>query len=141
MRRVVFNQKGGVGKSTITCNLAAISAAQGKRVLVLDLDPQGNSTRYLLGHNPEDPTETLAGFFGPEAGTPRRLVVQDWGREPWTRGCPVGNAPPGLLSGAAEALRAPVGRIHWAGTETAEIWNGYMEGAIRSGIRAAHEIE
>ena len=64
MRRVVFNQKGGVGKSTITCNLAAISAAQGKRVLVLDLDPQGNSTRYLLGHNPDDPAETLAGFFG-----------------------------------------------------------------------------
>jgi chromosome partitioning protein len=63
MRRVVFNQKGGVGKSTITCNLAAISAAQGKRVLVLDLDPQGNSTRYLLGHNPENPAETLAGFF------------------------------------------------------------------------------
>jgi chromosome partitioning protein len=63
MRRVVFNQKGGVGKSTITCNLAAIGAAQGRRTLVLDLDPQGNSTRYLLGRNPQDPAETLAGFF------------------------------------------------------------------------------
>ncbi|MCB1752027.1 MAG: AAA family ATPase, partial [Gammaproteobacteria bacterium] len=63
MRRVVFNQKGGVGKSTITCNLAAISAATGKRTLVIDLDPQGNSTRYLLGENPIDPKETLAGFF------------------------------------------------------------------------------
>lgn len=49
MRRVVFNQKGGVGKSSITCNLAAISAARGKRTLVVDLDPQGNSTHYLLG--------------------------------------------------------------------------------------------
>ena len=49
MRRVVFNQKGGVGKSTITCNLAAIAAQQGWRTLVVDLDPQGNSTRYLLG--------------------------------------------------------------------------------------------
>ena len=49
MRTVVFNQKGGVGKSTITCNLAAISAHQGLRTLVVDLDPQGNSTRYLLG--------------------------------------------------------------------------------------------
>ncbi len=48
MRRVIFNQKGGVGKSSITCNLAAISAAQGKRTLVVDLDPQGNSTHYLL---------------------------------------------------------------------------------------------
>ena len=49
MRRVVFNQKGGVGKSTITCNLAAIAAHQGQRTLVIDLDCQGNSSRYLLG--------------------------------------------------------------------------------------------
>lgn len=49
MRRVVFNHKGGVGKSTITCNLAAIAAHQGRRVLVIDLDPQANTTRYLLG--------------------------------------------------------------------------------------------
>ena len=45
MQHVVFNQKGGVGKSTITCNLAAISAWQGKRTLVIDRDSQGNSTR------------------------------------------------------------------------------------------------
>jgi cellulose biosynthesis protein BcsQ len=49
MRRVIFNQKGGAGKSTIGCNLAAISASQGARMLVIDLDPQGNSSQYLLG--------------------------------------------------------------------------------------------
>lgn len=49
MRRVVFNQKGGVGKSSITVNLAAISAARGKRTLVIDLDSQSNSSQYLLG--------------------------------------------------------------------------------------------
>ncbi|MBI5920382.1 MAG: ParA family protein [Betaproteobacteria bacterium] len=49
VKRVVFNQKGGVGKSTITCNLAAIAAAQGAKTLVIDLDPQANSTRYLIG--------------------------------------------------------------------------------------------
>ncbi|NRF70119.1 ParA family protein [Aquincola sp. S2] len=63
MRIVVFNQKGGVGKSTITCNLAAISASQGLRTLVIDLDAQGNSTRYLLGDATDAPRDTLAEFF------------------------------------------------------------------------------
>jgi chromosome partitioning protein len=63
MRRVVFNQKGGVGKSTITCNLAAISAHQGLRTLVIDLDPQGNSTHYLLGADGTELDTTLADFF------------------------------------------------------------------------------
>ncbi|RZL11047.1 MAG: ParA family protein [Rubrivivax sp.] len=63
MRYVVFNQKGGVGKSTITCNLAAISAQQGLRTLVVDLDPQGNSTHYLLGDAIDDSISGAADFF------------------------------------------------------------------------------
>jgi chromosome partitioning protein len=63
MRRVVFNQKGGVGKSTIACNLAAIGADRGARTLVVDLDPQGNSTQYLLGDSRGHPVPTLADFF------------------------------------------------------------------------------
>ena len=60
MRRVVFNQKGGVGKSTITCNLAAIAAARGRRTLVVDLDPQANSSHYLLGEAADGPGPTIA---------------------------------------------------------------------------------
>lgn len=63
MPLVVFNQKGGVGKSTITCNLAAISASQGLRTLVIDLDPQGNSSSYLLGASARDDQPNVAGFF------------------------------------------------------------------------------
>lgn len=63
MRRVVFNQKGGVGKSTITSNLAAIGAHLGQRTLVVDLDPQGNSSRYLLGDAVEQDLSGVADFF------------------------------------------------------------------------------
>jgi len=63
MRRVVFNWKGGVGKSTISCNLAAVAAAKGQKTLLIDLDPQGNSTHYLLGELEESPKNTLADFF------------------------------------------------------------------------------
>jgi chromosome partitioning protein len=63
MKRVVFNQKGGVGKSTITCNLAAIAAARGARTLVIDLDPQANSTQYLLGEAANDLELTANQFF------------------------------------------------------------------------------
>src|SRR3954454_11673163 len=70
MRRVVFNHKGGVGKSTIACNLAAVSAASGARVLVVDLDPQGNSTQYLVGKSGRELDPTLAGFFDQVLGFP-----------------------------------------------------------------------
>lgn len=63
MQHVVFNQKGGVGKSTITCNLAAISATQGLRTLVIDLDSQGNSSRYLLGGTEPADMPNVAEFF------------------------------------------------------------------------------
>jgi chromosome partitioning protein len=63
MHHVVFNQKGGVGKSTITCNLAAISAWEGLRTLVIDLDSQGNSTRYLLGEDTAEEMPNVAEFF------------------------------------------------------------------------------
>jgi chromosome partitioning protein len=63
MRWAVFNQKGGVGKSTIVCNLAAVGAREGRRTLVVDLDPQANASHYLLGSDLEAADPNLAEFF------------------------------------------------------------------------------
>ncbi|MEM9554019.1 MAG: ParA family protein [Acidobacteriota bacterium] len=68
MRYVVFNRKGGVGKSTITCNLAAVAAEDGARVLVVDLDPQGNATQYLSGRQPGEIEPNLHGYFDETLG-------------------------------------------------------------------------
>jgi monoamine oxidase len=79
-------------------------------------------------------------FIGPRAASPTRFVEQDWAQEPWTRGCYVGFTPPGVLTDYGPAIRRPVGPIHWAGAEYATIWNGYMDGAVRSGEEVAGHV-
>jgi monoamine oxidase len=83
--------------------------------------------------------QNFADFFGAEALDPEDVVEISWAAEPWNRGCPVAVLGPGTLTDFGAALRVPIGRIHWAGTETATYWNGYMDGAVRSGERAAAE--
>jgi monoamine oxidase len=78
--------------------------------------------------------------LGAEARKARGYFDTNWSAEVWTRGCPVGIPSLGTLVAYGPYLRAPVGRIHWAGTETADYWNGYMDGAVRSGERAATEV-
>jgi monoamine oxidase len=79
-------------------------------------------------------------FFGPRAASPTAFVEKNWCDDPWSRGCYVGVTSPGTLVSFGAALREPCGRIHWAGTETATDWMGYIEGAIQSGERVAEEI-
>jgi monoamine oxidase len=82
----------------------------------------------------------LAGMFGDEARNPVNALVMNWTTEEFSRGCPVMVLAPGTLTEFGPQLRAPIGRVHWAGTETSDYWVGYMDGAVRSGERAASEV-
>lgn len=84
--------------------------------------------------------DSFVRLFGDEARRPEQFVSHDWAAERWSRGCPVGVVPPGAITSFGASLRPPVGRLHWAGTETAVEWNGYLEGALESGDRAAAEV-
>lgn len=78
-------------------------------------------------------------LFGERALSPVRFIEQSWAEEEWTRGCYGASMPPGAWTSFGPALRAPIGPLHWAGAETATVWSGYMDGAVRSGERAAEE--
>ena len=82
----------------------------------------------------------VADLYGKEGADAIDYVDNDWPAEPWTRGCYGANMGMGVLTTLGPALREPFGRIHWAGTETSPVWSGYIEGAIRSGERAAAEV-
>ncbi len=82
----------------------------------------------------------LARAFGPRAQRPLAYRDHDWTADEWSRGGYGALPAPGVLSQFGAALAAPVGRIFWAGTETASAWRNYMEGALESGERAAGEV-
>lgn len=82
----------------------------------------------------------LAAYFGPSAREPLEYVEQDWAEQEWIRGGYGAHLGPGVWSGYGSLLREPEGRIHWAGAETSSVWNGYMDGAVRSGERVAAEL-
>lgn len=84
--------------------------------------------------------EVFARHFGPRARDAEQYLERDWMAEEFTRGCYGAHLAPGVWTGYGTELRRPCGPIHWAGAETAERWNGYMDGAVRSGRRAADEV-
>ena len=81
----------------------------------------------------------FARYFGDDAGQPLRYLDHVWQDEPWSRGCYAGVARPGIQSTVGHAAREPHGHVFWAGTETATRYNGYLEGAVRSGFGAAEK--
>jgi monoamine oxidase len=132
------------------------SADEGAARVTFDNSPPSGSPGILLGFvegaqarrlaraDPSDRRHEvlscLARLHGPRALRPRNYIEQDWTAEEWTRGCYGAHFPPGVWTQFGPALRRSIGPLHWAGTETATEWSGYMEGAVQSGQRAAAEI-
>ena len=84
--------------------------------------------------------DALAARLGPRAARPAEVIETPWWKEVWTRGCSMAHLTPGTLTRHGHLIREPFGRVHWAGTETATISHGAIDGAVRSGERAAAEI-
>lgn len=78
--------------------------------------------------------------FGPKAAKPLEVLDMNWVSEQWTRGCSMARMGPGVITNFYNAIREPHGRVHWAGTETATVSHGAIDGAVRSGERVAQEI-
>lgn len=133
-----------------------VSSDSGAIRITFDNSPESGSPGVLLGFIEGDEARywgrrsaderrdaalaCLARYFGEQARQPREYVEYSWAEEEYSRGCYAGYMPPGVWSAYGEALREPIGRIHWAGTETATVWTGYMDGAVQSGARAAAEV-
>jgi monoamine oxidase len=128
----------------------------GPVTLTFDSSPRDGSSGVLLGFVGGPEVGDLEGMgaverraavlacfgqlFGSRAEQPLDYVEQEWSAQEWSGGGPTSNFGPGGWTACGPALREPVGAIHWAGTETATVWSGYMEGALQAGERVAAEV-
>jgi monoamine oxidase len=120
------------------------SPPDGSRGILMGFINQTNIRRLDAASADEVKAAGLDSFtklFGDKAAKPVLTALQRWDNEVWSGGGPVGIAPPGVLTEYGPALRTPCGPVHWAGTETSDIWTGYMDGAVRSGERVAKEVD
>ena len=131
-------------------------ADRGPVQMIVDVGPKSGAPGVLAGFVTGAPARELgrldpeprrdavlsamSRILGPEAAKPDAYRDFNWHEERWSRGGPVGLMGPGTLTSLGPVLREPIGPIHWAGTDTATEWNGYMEGAIQAGERAAAEL-
>ncbi|XP_068191564.1 probable flavin-containing monoamine oxidase A [Antennarius striatus] len=113
-------------------NAALVGFISGMQASVWSSKEEGERRKAVIS--------SLSRFLGPEAESFIQYKEKDWAKEEYNGGCPVNVMAPGLLTYYHPSLRKPVGRIHWAGTETATQWCGYMSGAVQAGQRAALEV-
>jgi len=112
----------------------------GVLVALLEGDQARRLGRESLDVRRQAVIDALVDYFGPQAAKAERYLELDWQQEKWTGGCYGTLFGPNVWTRYGPALRTPVGLIHWAGTETASVWSGYMDGAVRSGGDAAQAV-
>lgn len=131
-------------------------SATGPVRVVFDNSPEDGASGMLLGFiegadarewMDREPTQrreavlaNLTAFFGERAASPLHYLDKTWATEPYSGGCYAAYLPPGVWTSYGQAVRAPVGRVHWAGSDFAVIGAGYMDGAVRSGYDAAAAV-
>ena len=126
---------------------------QGPVFITFDVSPGAGGPGILLGFTDprgfdclpdeqrrEKVLQCFTALFGEQAAEPIDYLDQRWGAESFAPGGPTAAVPPGSWTEFGRLLRTPVGPLHWAGTETADEWTGFMDGAVRSGQRAAAEV-
>jgi monoamine oxidase len=126
--------------ATVTIDASTDAARPG----VLCVIVEGPIARQIGTLDPDDRRRTilaeLVGRFGDKAASPVDYIEQCWTTERYSGGGMLSHAPPGVLTEFGHALREPCGRIHWAGTESSAVMCGWVDGAVRSGERAATEV-
>ncbi|APE14182.1 monoamine oxidase [Mycobacterium sp. WY10] len=125
-------------------NLTIDASTDAPRPGVMCVITEGPEARTYTKMDPDArKKEVLAQLverFGEKAATPVAYLDQDWSVERYSGGGMLSHCPPGVLTEFGPAITEPCGRIHWAGTETSGIMHGWVDGAVRSGERAAKEV-
>jgi monoamine oxidase len=146
-KKAFWREQGFSGEATSPdCLISVVfdASPQGTEYAVLMSFVVGQNARMLSAQSKAEREkailDALAAFHGSEARSPFRLVEHSMMDEEYIGGCPVGTPAPGMWINLGPWLKKPFIKVHWAGTETSSVWNGYMEGAVCSGQRAADEI-
>lgn len=128
------------GPVKVTFDASPPSGTPGILLGFLEADDGRRWARRTVAERRQAVVDCFVRYFGPGAAEPVEYLERDWMAEEHSRGCYGAHFTPGVWTSYGHALRTPVGRIHWAGAECSPVWNGYMEGAVRSGESTAGDV-
>jgi monoamine oxidase len=129
-----------VGPVKVTFDNSPPSGTPGVLMGFMEAEDGRIWTRRPLAERRDAAIACFVRYFGPRAAEPIEYLERDWMAEEFSRGCYGAHFSPGTWTSYGHGLRTPVGRVHWAGAECATVWNGYMEGAVRSGEQTAGDV-